>query len=51
MTECEALAEEIERRKLKFADIKAGAYEMLSEHEIELVCSALRHNGEEPQGK
>jgi hypothetical protein len=37
-----ALADEIERRGLKFADVIEGRYEMPSEEEHEAICMALR---------
>lgn len=40
------LADEIERRKLKFADVVAGQYEMLSQDEIDMICAALRTEDE-----
>lgn len=36
-----ALAEEIRRRGIKFADVVDGHYEMLSGDEIEAICRAL----------
>lgn len=37
-----ALADEIERRRLKFADVVAMQYEMLSENEHDMILEALR---------
>ena len=36
-----ALADEIALRKLKFADVKDGYYEMLSQEELEVVVAAI----------
>lgn len=36
------LADEIERRGLKFADLPPGKYEGLSLEETEMICRALR---------
>jgi hypothetical protein len=37
-----ALADEIDRRKLKFADVVQGHYEMPSEDEHDCIVRALR---------
>jgi hypothetical protein len=42
MQEISDLADEIERRRLKFADMIPGHYEMLSDDEHELIVSLLR---------
>jgi hypothetical protein len=39
------LADEIDRRKLKFADVVDGHYEMPSEDEHEVIVRALRKLG------
>ena len=40
--DCKALANEIWKRGLKFADVVAGQYEMLSHDELHTVAEALR---------
>ncbi len=44
MDERTALAAEIMRRRIKFADVVSGQYEMLSEQETEMLCNALVEN-------
>lgn len=45
VAEREALAAEIERRGVKFADVPPGQFECLSGHETLLVLAALRAKG------
>ncbi len=42
MSEKTDLADEIERRGLKFADLPPGLYEAPSEYETEMILAALR---------
>ena len=48
-TRVKALADEIESRRLKFADVASGTYEMLSAEEHEVIVQALREPAKEDQ--
>ena len=46
-----ALADEIDRRKIKFADLVHGKYEMPSDQELEWITTGLRLYAQHHEGK